>query len=267
MQDRALVGDGHEVALVVGGALAEVREVARDVHGAHERVAEVVDVVDADAGHADHLHDDVAVVGELDAGGEVLQRRTGRRHQVGDHVHRLAGGRAGHEADELVLHLGRGAPVVVDALVVLVARGDDRALLGASGVLEVGARVVASLADRQELAGLDCLGHEAVVVTGVHDLEALGARDLEPVLHVLADVRVGESGSVQSCVDVGHRPWVPLVGRAPSSGTLQGIVPHPGVEAPGSVGACGQRSVKTAARFSRNAVVPSTKSPEARRPA
>ena len=38
MQDRALVGDGHEVALVVGGALAEVLQVAGDVDGAHEHV-------------------------------------------------------------------------------------------------------------------------------------------------------------------------------------------------------------------------------------
>jgi hypothetical protein len=36
VQDRALVGDGHEVALVVRGALAEVLQVAGDVHGADE---------------------------------------------------------------------------------------------------------------------------------------------------------------------------------------------------------------------------------------
>ena len=47
VQDRALVGDGDEVALVVRGALAEVLQVAGDVDGADEavRVGEVVDVL------------------------------------------------------------------------------------------------------------------------------------------------------------------------------------------------------------------------------
>ena len=63
MQDRALVGDGDEVALVVGRALAEVLQVAGDVHGAHEavRVGEVVDVLDADPRHPDHVQHDGAV--------------------------------------------------------------------------------------------------------------------------------------------------------------------------------------------------------------
>ena len=84
VQDRALVGDGDEVALVVRGALAQVLQVAGDVDAADEavRVGEVVDVVDADARHADHVQDDGAVVGQLDAGGVGLERRAGRRHQV-----------------------------------------------------------------------------------------------------------------------------------------------------------------------------------------
>jgi hypothetical protein len=44
-------------------------------------VGKVLDQVDADAGHPDHVQADGAVVGELDTGGEALQRRAGRRHQ------------------------------------------------------------------------------------------------------------------------------------------------------------------------------------------
>ena len=68
------VGDRHEVALVGGRALPEVLEVAGDVHGAHEVVAHLVEVVNADARHADHLQDHVAVVGDLHSGGEPIER-------------------------------------------------------------------------------------------------------------------------------------------------------------------------------------------------
>ncbi len=75
MQDRALVGDGHEVALVVGRALAEVLEVAGDVDGADEVVLDrqVVDVLEADPRHADHVEHDGAGVGELDTGGPLRE--------------------------------------------------------------------------------------------------------------------------------------------------------------------------------------------------
>ncbi len=164
VQYRALVGDGHEVALVVGRALAEVLEVAGDVDGLDERVLEVVDVLDADPRHADHLEDDVAVVGELDTRRELVQRGSRRRHQVGDDVHCLAGRGAGHQVHQQRLHLRRRPPVVVGALVALVVGGDDGALLGARGVLEVGPRVVETLAGRKQLARVQCLLHQPRVV-------------------------------------------------------------------------------------------------------
>ena len=62
------------------------------------------------------------------------------------------------------LHLRGRAPVVVDALVGRVARRDDRALLGAGGVLGVAARVVEPLARGQELAGVERLLDQPGVV-------------------------------------------------------------------------------------------------------
>jgi hypothetical protein len=78
VQDRALVGHGDEPALVLVGALAELLQVAGDVHGAHEAVlvGEVVDVVHAHPGHPDHVQHHRPAVGELDARRVGLQRRT-----------------------------------------------------------------------------------------------------------------------------------------------------------------------------------------------
>ncbi len=200
VEDRALVGDGHEVALVVGRALAEVLQVAGHVDGLDEGVAQVVDVLHADPRHPDHLEHDVAVVGELDTGGELLHRRALRRHEVGDDVHRLARRGAGHQLDELRLHLGGGLPVVVDALVGLVRGRDDRALLRASGVLVVGARVVAALAGGEQLARVQCLLDQARVVGRGHDLDALCSGDVGPVCDVLTNMRLVRpaSSSVRS---------------------------------------------------------------------
>ena len=162
VQDRALVGDGDEVALVAVGALAEVLQVAGDVDRADEvaGVLEVVDELHAHARHPDHVEHDRAGVGDLDAGGPRRERVAGGRHQVGDDVHRLALAGAAHQVVELGLHLRGGAPVVVDALVLLVARRDDRALLRAGGVLVVAAGVVAPLAGLLQLAGRDGLLEE-----------------------------------------------------------------------------------------------------------
>jgi hypothetical protein len=79
--------------------LAEGFQIAGDVHGAHEagRIGEVVDVLNAHPGHADHVQRDGAVVGQLDTGRVPLERRAGRGHQVGHHVHGLARRRAAHE--------------------------------------------------------------------------------------------------------------------------------------------------------------------------
>ena len=99
-------------------------------------------MLDADPGHPDHVQHDGAVVGQLDAGGVRLERRAGRRHQVGHHVHRLAGRGAAHQLLQQRLHLRRRPPVVVHALVGRVARWRRCALLGARGVLGVAAGVV-----------------------------------------------------------------------------------------------------------------------------
>ncbi len=76
MQDGALVGDSDEIALVIECPMAERLQVTGDVDGAHEavRVGEVVDVLDADSRHADHVQRDGAVVGELDARPVRLER-------------------------------------------------------------------------------------------------------------------------------------------------------------------------------------------------
>ena len=207
MQDRALVGDGHEVALVVGGALAEVLQVAGDVDRADERVRvlEVVDVLHADAGHPDHVEHDRAGVGELDTGGPRREHVARGCHQVGDDVHRLALRGAAHPVVEHRLHLRRRAPVVVDALVLLVARRDDGALLGAGGVLVVAAGVVAPLPCHLQLAGGHGLLEQARVVGGVDHLDALGAGELGVLLHELTDLGVRQPGVVQGCLEICHR--------------------------------------------------------------
>jgi len=225
VQDRALVGDRDEVALVVGGALAEVLQVAGDVHGAHERggVLEVVDVGGADAGHPDHVEHDRAVVGELDARGVGLERGAGRRHQVGDDVHRLATRLTAHALQLAGGHLLGVAPVVVDALVLGLARGHDRALLGARGVLEVGARVVQPLAGGQELAGLEGLGHQAGVVGGVDHLDPLGLGHPRPVRDVLTHVRVLETRLVEDLLHIDHVQI--RLSRGCLTGTLAALYP------------------------------------------
>ena len=206
VQDRALVGHGDEVALVLGGALPEVGQVAGDVHGPdeHLRGLEVVEVGDADAGHPDHVQHDRAVVGQLDAGGVGLQRRAGRRHQVGDDVHRLAARGAAHPLQLAGGHLLGVAPVVVDAPVLGLAGGHDRALLRARGVLEVAARVVETLTRREELPGVEGLRHQAVVVGGVDHLDAVGLGDPGPVGHVLAHVRVLHTCLVEGLLHIAH---------------------------------------------------------------
>ena len=155
MQDRPLVGEGDEVPLVVRCALAEVRQVAGDMNAADKLVwvGQVIDVLDAAPRHAVHVQRDGAVVGELDADGVGLKRRAGRSHQIRDDVHGLADGGTAHVPLEQRTHLARRMPVVVDALVRRAGRGHDGPLLGARGVLDIAAGVVASLARWLDLAG------------------------------------------------------------------------------------------------------------------
>jgi hypothetical protein len=186
------------------------------VHGADEavRVLEVVDELHADAGHAHHVQHDGAGVGQLDAGrpgGEVV---AGRRHQVGDDVHGLADRGAAHALLEERLHLRGGAPVVVDAPVLGVAGGDDGALLGAGGVLVVAAGVVAALAGRLDLAGLERLLHQTGVVGRVDDLDPLDARELRVVPDVLADAGIRDPRGIQCCLNLCHRCPAPSRGSA-----------------------------------------------------
>ena len=86
-----LVGDGHEVALVVGRSLAEVLQVAAHVDGANElvRVIEVLQEFGADARHAGcGLSDGSRVSGDLHPGGPGA--RIPGSAGVGDDVKRLA---------------------------------------------------------------------------------------------------------------------------------------------------------------------------------
>ena len=64
---------------------------ADDMDAAHEtrRIGKIVDQPHADARHAEHVEHHDAVVGQFDPCGECLEWRTGRRHQIRDHVHRL----------------------------------------------------------------------------------------------------------------------------------------------------------------------------------
>ena len=206
VKDRTLVGDRREETLVLVGALAEVGQVAGHVHRTDEGagVLEVVDVVDADARHPDHLLHDRAAVGELDTGGVGLQRRAGGSHQVGNDVHRLALGGAGHALGERRDGLLGGLPVVVDALVLRVGGGDHGALLGARGVLAVGTAVVAATLDREELTGLQGLLKEPLVVDRADYLDALGTGHPCPVGHVLAHMRIRQPRLIEDLLNVNH---------------------------------------------------------------
>ena len=207
VQDRPLVGDGHEVARVVGRPLAEVLQVAGHVHGLHELVGvvEVLDVLHADPRHPDHVQHHGAGVGELDAGGPGRELVAGRRHQVWDDVHRLAARGTAHALLEQRPHLRGGPPVVVDTPVALAVGGHDRPLLGAGGVLVVAPGVVAPLPCWQQLTGVQRLLDQTRVVLGVDDLYALGPRQVRPVAHVLAHLRVRQPRFVQCRCHIHHR--------------------------------------------------------------
>jgi hypothetical protein len=107
MQDGAFVGNGDEVALILRGALAEVLQVTRDMNRTHEavRIREVLDERHPHPGHPDHVQHHRAMVGELDAGGVLLERRTRGRHQVRHHVHRPARRGPPHPFLQHQLHL------------------------------------------------------------------------------------------------------------------------------------------------------------------
>ena len=171
------------------------------------RVLEVVDELHADAGHPDHVEHDGAGVGDLDAGRPGRERVAGGRHQVGDDVHRLARAGAAHQVVELGLHLRRRAPVVVDALVLLVARRDDRALLGAGGVLVVAARVVATLADLLQLAGRDGLLEEAVAASSEALTTSMRSAPVSSAYSFTNSRTWGfvSPAVVQGCLEICHR--------------------------------------------------------------
>ena len=204
VQDRPLVGDRHEVALIFRRPLPEVLQIPGDVDGPDEavRVGEVVDVLHPHPRHADHVQHHRAVVGELDTGGIPLERGSGRGHQVGHHVHRLALGGAPHVLFEQGPHLGRRAPVVVDTLVGRVVGRHEGALFGAGGVLHVAARVVELLARGQDLAGLERLADQSGVVGCRHHLDPRRAGVLGPEAHVLPNRNVLQLSLVEHRINV-----------------------------------------------------------------
>ena len=87
------------------------------------------------------LDRDVRGVGELDA--DVRDRRTERTHRERHDVERAAAHRAGVEAQHLGAHLGRVAPVVGRAGVVLALAADEGAVLDAGDVAGIAAGVEA----------------------------------------------------------------------------------------------------------------------------
>ena len=197
VEDHAIVGDRREESLVLARALAETVQVARGVHRPDEELGgwEAVEVVSADAGHAQHLQDDDAVVGELHPNGPAGKRGSGRRHEVGDHVHGLAPHRPSHAADLRSACLAGVSPVVVQAFVRWVVGGHHCALLGARGVLGVGVREVAAAPGLDELTRLQCLGEKPLVGVGVDNLDAVRLQDASPLGDELVDVWVGHSCS------------------------------------------------------------------------
>ena len=196
MQQEPLVGDRHEVALVGRGPLPKVRQVADHIHAAHEarRIGEVVHERHADARHANHVQHHHAIVGELHTGGEGLERRSRWRHEIRNDVGGLVRRGAAHQLHDNRLHLGGEAPVVVRALVVWVTRCNEGTLLGARGVLYIGARVVATAAHWADLAGGERLGDEAIFITSVDHLNARGGCEARPLAHEVAHVGIGKAG-------------------------------------------------------------------------
>ena len=236
VQDRALVGDGGEQPPVVGGALPHGVEVPGGVDGAHEEagVVQAVEVARPHAGHAQHLQDDDAVVGELDADGPAGQRRAGRGHEVGHDVHGPARHGAAHALDLLGAHLIGVAPVVVHAPVGGVVGGHDRALLGAGGVPGVGVGQVAVAARLDDLPGLQGLGEQALVGVGVDDLDAVGGEDAGPLGDEFVDMGVGQTGPREDRGGVRH------------GGSNRRAGPRGRRRRPGPEGPCGEHRRKFA---------------------
>ncbi len=119
--------------------LARLERHADRVHARHELAvgAEHVERALAHAGHGPHARGDVRGVGELDA--DVRDGRAERAHRERDDVQRAAAHRAREERLQLGAHLGRVAPVVGRAGVVLALAADERAVLDPGDVAGVAA--------------------------------------------------------------------------------------------------------------------------------
>ena len=191
--DLARLGELHDVLRVA----ARPRDVGPPVD---ERVADRVQRRDEVAlgvdelerrrthpRHDPHVDHDVRRVGDLDA--ELRDRRSQRAHRERDDVHGAAAHGAGEQSLELGAHLGRVAPVVGRAGVLVADRADERTVLDAGDVARVRAgqeRVrTQGRVEPDEGAGLDEEGRQAVplLLGAVAPLHAVGLRHGRDVLH------------------------------------------------------------------------------------
>jgi len=143
---------------------------ADGVHARHEVavVAKHLERARAHAGHDPHRDRDVGGVGELDP--DVRDVRPERAHAERDHVHRATAHAALEQTRERLAHLGRVAPVVRRARVLLALRADEGAVLDARDVGRVGQREVGvgplGVREALERAGVDERLAEPVVLLG-----------------------------------------------------------------------------------------------------
>src|SRR5262249_7736549 len=155
------------------------------------------------------------------------ERRAGRPHEEGDHVHRPAGHRAVEDLPEPIVALGRRHPVVGGAGVLLVARADEGEVLGPGDVVR-GAPVKVTarqlpLVEGEELSGPDPGLAEALLfdlgaVAPDHVVGPAEPRDvvypasdgLAPAHGVYRSRYRGPRGPVNLCArepGVGWAPW------------------------------------------------------------
>ena len=156
------------------------------------------------AGHDPHARGDVRGVGELDA--DVRDRRADRAHRERHDVERAAAHRAGVEPEHLGAHLGRVAPVVGGAGVVLVLAADERAVLDPGHVAGVAARVervrpLRRVERQRSVPEATRLAQSASYSSSdpSHQWTRLGLEDRRPVLDPLDAARDWPSVGAVSC--------------------------------------------------------------------
>ena len=223
--DRVVLGEVQNQATVdveVGLAVQAPGELSLGAKRIHHLAAH--------AGHDAHVEHHVDAVSQLDA--DLGERRADRAHGERHHVHGAALHGTGEDVTCLAVGFTRAHPVVGGSSVTLEARADVGEVFGAGHV--VGRRPVKVaprqllLVQRDDLAGLDCLGSETLsfFITTIAPVDAIrlahGGHRVDPFLNMrILDRRITICGTNRLPGSTGG--WLCSI-----SGAADPISPAPG---------------------------------------